>query len=48
MPKVIKLAQFCRCEVCGHPKAIKQIRQWNDRNVCTYCISSILSEEESF
>lgn len=45
MPKVITLAQFCRCEVCGLPKTVKQIRQWNDHSVCIHCIQTLTEED---
>jgi formylmethanofuran dehydrogenase subunit E len=39
---VIKLSSHVRCEVCGHVVDFRLIRNWNDRQVCTHCIASIL------
>ncbi|HEY4429529.1 MAG TPA: hypothetical protein VGN87_00680 [Paenibacillus sp.] len=39
---VIKLSSIVRCEVCGKPVNVQFIRRWNDREVCTHCIASIL------
>lgn len=45
MAVIIKLSHVVRCEVCGHIVNIRFIRSWNDRHVCTYCITTILSQE---
>lgn len=47
MSKVLILLHPPECEICGEAvEAVepKGLRQWNDREVCTYCINQL--EEE--
>lgn len=34
-----------RCDVCGQAINFKQLRRWNERDVCVTCIQDLTREE---
>lgn len=42
---VVVVLNHCKCDVCGEVKGKKEIRKWNDREVCTQCIHELMGLE---
>lgn len=46
MSNVVTLSH-CKCDVCGEIKRKKELKRWNERDVCVKCIDELLGEAES-
>lgn len=43
---VKSLIETVECDVCGHEAPAAAIENWNDRDVCKYCVRELEEEYE--
>ncbi len=43
MSNIVTLSH-CICDVCGKVKRKKELKRWNERDVCTPCITELVGE----